>query len=74
MNYVKGSFALGRKAISMMTAENALDQIPFRGMKMTRLELTFYALTHSMDHYGQMVVYLRMAGIVPGSVPMKMSK
>ena len=70
INYVKGSFALGHKAISTMTAENALDMIPFRGMKMTRLELTFYALTHSQDHFGQMVVYLRMAGVVPpGSRP-----
>ena len=74
MKYLKGSFAEGHKAIAAMTTENALEMIPFRGSKMTRLELTFYALTHSMDHYGQMVVYLRMAGIVPGSGTMKMSK
>ncbi len=67
MKYLKGSFALGHKAISTMTSENALEMIPFRGMKMTRLELTFYALTHSQDHFGQMVVYLRMVGIIPPS-------
>ncbi|HEY6953295.1 MAG TPA: DinB family protein [Bacteroidota bacterium] len=70
VNYLKGSFALGHKAIATITTDNALEMISFRGMKMTRLELTFYALTHSQDHFGQMVVYLRMAGIIPpGSRP-----
>jgi uncharacterized damage-inducible protein DinB len=65
MKFLKGSFALGHKAIATVTAENAMDMIAFRGNKLPRLDLAFFALIHSNDHYGQMVVYLRMAGIVP---------
>ena len=31
----------------------------------TRLGLTTLAVWHASDHYGQLVVYLRMNGIVP---------
>ena len=65
LGFLKGSFELGHKAIRTLTAENAMDLLPFRGMKLHRLDLAFYALTHSNDHYGQMVVYLRMKGIIP---------
>jgi hypothetical protein len=26
-----------------------------------------FCIAHSMDHYGQMVVYLRMNGIIPAA-------
>jgi hypothetical protein len=31
----------------------------------TRGGMASFGLAHMMDHYGQMVVYLRMNGIVP---------
>lgn len=65
IQYLKESFALGHKAIAATTAENAMDMLDFRGSKLPRLDLDFYALTHDNDHYGQMVVYLRMCGISP---------
>jgi uncharacterized damage-inducible protein DinB len=65
LKYLKSSFDLGRKAISMLTEKNAMDIIEFRGRNLPRLDLVFYALTHANEHYGQMVVYLRMCGIVP---------
>ncbi len=65
LKYLKGSFDLGRKAISMVTEKNAMDMIEFRGRNLPRLDLAFYALTHANEHYGQMVVYLRMCGIIP---------
>ncbi len=65
IQYLKESFALGHKAIATLTTENALEQIPFGRRKLPRLDLAFYALTHANDHYGQMVVYLRMCGIIP---------
>jgi hypothetical protein len=34
-------------------------------MKTSRLSLASFATTHPFDHYGQMVEYLRMNGIVP---------
>lgn len=65
VTFLKDSFALGHKAIATLTAENAMDMLTFRGTKLPRLDLAFFALTHANDHYGQMVVYLRMAGIIP---------
>ena len=65
IEYLKSSFAVGRKAIATLTEKNAMDLIDFRYRKLPRLDLAFYALTHANEHYGQMAVYLRMCGIVP---------
>jgi len=63
--YLKQSFAVGHKAIATLTTNNAMDMIPFRGNKLPRVDLAFYALTHANEHYGQLVIYLRMCGIIP---------
>lgn len=65
IDYLKSSFAIGRKAVSTLTTKNAMDMVEFRGRKLSKLDLAFYALTHANEHYGQMVIYLRMCGIVP---------
>ena len=39
-------------------------QIPEHG-KSTRLHLATFAVAHAFNHYGQMIEYLRMNGIVP---------
>jgi hypothetical protein len=65
LEYLKSSFAIGRKAISTLTTQNAMDLIEFRGRSLARLDLAFYALTHANEHYGQMALYLRMCGIIP---------
>ena len=65
IKFLKDSFALGHRAISILTEKNAMDMIPFRGRELPRLDLAFYALTHANEHYGQMAVYLRMCGITP---------
>jgi len=65
IDYLKNSFAIGHKAISTLTNQNAMDMIDYMWRKLPRLDLAFYALTHANEHYGQMVVYLRMCGITP---------
>lgn len=65
LKYLKSSFDEGRKAISMVTEKSAMDMIEFRGRNLPKLDLAFYALIHANEHYGQMVVYLRMCGITP---------
>jgi uncharacterized damage-inducible protein DinB len=65
IEYLKSSFAIGRKAISTLTIQNAMDMLDFRWRKLPRLDLAFYALTHANEHYGQMAIYLRMCGAVP---------
>ncbi len=66
MKFLNDSFAYLDKALASITDKNALDQIdsPF-GRKVARLTLASFSTTHPFDHYGQMVVYLRMNGIVP---------
>jgi len=63
IQFVKESFALGHKAAASLTPENML-QVP-NGSKSCRLYLATFAVAHAYDHYGQMVEYLRMNGIVP---------
>jgi hypothetical protein len=63
LEFLKDSFALGHKAAATLTTENML-QLAGRS-KSTRLHRTTFAVTHASDHYGQMVEYLRMNGIVP---------
>jgi hypothetical protein len=63
IRFLKDSFALGHKAAATFTTENML-QTP-EGGKSPRLYRATFAVAHAYDHYGQMVEYLRMNGIVP---------
>lgn len=60
---LKDSYAYAHKAIDTITAANAFESLG-KG-KGTRAGAAAFCIAHSMDHYGQMVVYLRMNGIVP---------
>ena len=63
IKFLNESFALGHKAAATLTTENML-QTPGKS-KSTRLHLATFGVAHAYDHYGQMVEYLRMNGIVP---------
>lgn len=67
VDYLKGSFVYLHKAIASINDGNLNDPIP--GTKGTwqrmRLGIAIDAIAHSYDHYGQIVEYLRMNGIVP---------
>jgi uncharacterized damage-inducible protein DinB len=55
-----------RKGLGSVTEKNQLDQLNWEGgMKSARLSIASFAVAHPFDHYGQMVEYLRMNGIVP---------
>lgn len=66
MKFLNDSFDYVTKAVASVTEQNALDQVdsPF-GLKMSRLSWAAFSTAHPFDHYGQMVEYLRMNGIVP---------
>jgi len=61
-----GSFAFAHKAIATLTPANAFEVVksPEPGFQ-TRATLASFGISHCFDHYGQMVEYLRMNGIVP---------
>src|SRR5213596_1250589 len=66
MKYVKDSFAFGHKAVAMLNDSNLVESVTSRsGRQTTRLFQATFAAAHAFDHYGQMVEYLRMNGIVP---------
>src|SRR6516225_2168773 len=66
IKYLKDSFAFGHKAVATLNESNLVQPItrPNRPPT-TRLFLATFAPAHAFDHYGQLVEYLRMNGIVP---------
>jgi uncharacterized damage-inducible protein DinB len=58
---LKDSFKLAHALVDGMTADNAFVTTTHG----TRAGMASFGLAHMMDHYGQLVVYLRMNGIVP---------
>lgn len=58
---LKDSFAQAHAYVDSMTAENAFVMTA----NGTRAGMAAFGIAHFMDHYGQLVVYLRMNGIVP---------
>jgi uncharacterized damage-inducible protein DinB len=62
---LKDSFDFAQKGIDTITPQNAFMTVGSGKMQMTRAGWATLTLAHSMDHYGQMVEYLRMNGIVP---------
>jgi hypothetical protein len=64
--YLKDSFDYGNRILKTITSQNALDRVEGRyGGPNTRLGIAAVAVWHIADHYGQLVEYLRMNGIVP---------
>src|SRR5579864_6527248 len=67
LKYLKDSFAYVHKAVATINETNFTGTVrsPFGEGWVSRLGLATAISAHGYDHYGQMVVYLRMNGIVP---------
>ncbi len=66
IKYLKDSFDYSNRVIATLTAENAVDRIEGRyAGPNTKLGISVVSVWHVTDHYGQLVEYLRMNGIVP---------
>ena len=69
LNYLNGSFARLGNVIEAIGQNNTPVKSspisPLKSSEATRLALVVESLAHAFDHYGQMVEYLRMNGIVP---------
>jgi hypothetical protein len=67
LKYLKDSFVYVHKAITTINEGNVTGTVrsPFGEGAVSRLGLTISVCSHGFDHYGQMVEYLRMNGIVP---------
>jgi len=65
IQYLRDSFDYGNKVIGMVN-QNPLARVEGRyAGPSTRLGIAIIAIWHMTDHYGQLVEYLRMNGIVP---------
>jgi hypothetical protein len=67
LSYLKDSFVYVHKAVQTINEKNLVEPVksPFGEGTVTRLGLATSVSGHAFDHYGQMVEYLRMNGIVP---------
>jgi uncharacterized damage-inducible protein DinB len=61
---LKASFAYGHQAIATITAQNAFQSLNPK-YPVTPATQAAGAVAHAFDHYGQLVEYLRMNGLVP---------
>jgi len=69
IDYLNGSFAHLQKAVDAIgdkkLAVKSSPISPLSANTVTRLALVVEACVHAFNHYGQMVEYLRMNGVVP---------
>jgi hypothetical protein len=65
--YLKSSLAYARTAINYLSEKNQLDPLKTYFGSQPRVEVAAGIIYHSYNHYGQMVVYARMNGVLPPS-------
>ncbi|MGP0070889.1 MAG: DinB family protein [Bryobacteraceae bacterium] len=65
---LKAAFAYCDAVYAGLTDAKATEMIPaFGGIKITRLSMLDFNVAHTMEHYGNLVTYMRIQGIVPPS-------
>ncbi len=66
VKYLRDSFDYGNRVLATISPQNALQRVdgPYAGPN-TKLGMAVTAVWHLSDHYGQLVEYLRMNGILP---------
>jgi uncharacterized damage-inducible protein DinB len=65
---LKTAFAYCDDIYAGMTDAKAAEMIPaFGGIKISRLSMLDFNVSHTMEHYGNIVTYLRIEGVVPPS-------
>ena len=64
---LKEAFAYCDSAYANLTDAGAAEMVSFFGMKITKLGAMDFNIAHNMEHYGNLVTYMRIKGIVPPS-------
>jgi uncharacterized damage-inducible protein DinB len=66
LKYLRESFDYGNKVLATVNPRNAMGRVEGRyGGPNTKLGIAALAVWHIADHYGQIVYYLRLNGVVP---------
>lgn len=64
---LQAAFAYCDQAYNGLTDAHAADIVKFFGHDSPKLTILSFNVAHNMEHYGNMVTYLRMKGLVPPS-------
>jgi uncharacterized damage-inducible protein DinB len=64
---LKEAFAYCDAVYGGLTDAKAAELVNFGGMRITRLGAMDFNTAHNMEHYGNLVTYMRLNGIVPPS-------
>jgi len=67
MAALKDAFAYCDAAYAKLTDANAAELAPFFGRRLTKLGVMDFNTAHTMEHYGNLVTYMRLKNIVPPS-------
>ena len=59
------SYAFGEHTLADLTDAKAVEKITMRGQSVVRWYPALYNIQDSMDHYGNLVIYVRLNGLVP---------
>jgi uncharacterized damage-inducible protein DinB len=62
---LRDSYAYGERTLAGLTDEKAVEKITMRGQSVVRWYPVLYNIQDNMDHYGNLVVYVRLNGMVP---------
>jgi uncharacterized damage-inducible protein DinB len=62
---LRASYDYGAKVWDGLTEEKALELVEGRNQKVQRWSYTLLAIQDNMNHYGNLVVYARLNGLVP---------
>jgi len=66
IKYLKDSFDYSNRVLATLSEKNALERVEGRyAGPNTKIGISVVAVWHITDHYGQIVEYLRMNGIIP---------
>ena len=64
---LKEAFGYCEAGYANMTEDTAVETIPVFGRQATRIGVMDFNITHTYEHYGNLVTYMRLKGIVPPS-------
>ena len=67
MSAVHDAFAYCNRAYNTLSDASANDTVKAFGQERNKLGVLWFNASHNLEHYGNLVVYMRLKGIVPPS-------
>ena len=71
---LKEAFAYCDKAHASITTASTTEMVKFQGMDLSKKDVLTVNNMHTVEHYGNLITYLRLKDIVPPSTEMQQQK